>query len=343
LAVEVSSVDRDPGPSVRAFRAFADELREEPDVQLVSGGTFSLLGPMGGLWEVAVPPEEPVEMTWAHVVLPDYFETLGIPLRAGRDFSWTDDLDTPATVVISESLARRLFGAAEPVGRELTMSDERLARVTVVGVAADTLRRTEDGRFVASPAVYISYLQRPWLSSMVFAVRYRDSPVAAANAVRDAARTLGSSITLVDVSPLPARISSTLVEPRFYSFLLTAFSLTALLIVVVGVYATLSFIVAGRQREVGIRVALGASRAHILTDVLRYGVGIVGAGLAAGLPMAVYGSRSLEGLVTGIEPGGISAYVVTAVVLLAAGGVAALGPALRAVRIEPLRVLSSDC
>lgn len=342
LAVEISSADRDPVFSVQAFRAFAEAVRSDPDVQAVSAATLSLLAPMGGLWEAAVPPAEPTDTTWASVVLPDYFEALGIPLLAGQDFSWTDDLDTPATVIISESLARRLFGTEDPVGRELTLSDERLARATVIGVAADTLSRTEDGRFVPYPTVYISYLQRPWLSSMVFAVRYRGSLRVAADGARAAARRLGASVTLVGVKPLHALIAGTLVEPRFYSWLLSSFSLTALLLAAIGVYATLAFIVTGRRRELGIRVALGASPTQILANVLRYGLLIVAGGLAVGLPIAAWVSGRLDGLVTGIEAGGISAHAVTAAVLLLVGGAAALGPAVRAVRIDPRRVLSHD-
>ncbi len=269
---------------------------------------------------------------------PGYLETMGIPLVAGRDIAPGDREDTPPVAVISASLAEQHFAGENPIGKHIKFGrDDDEPLVQVVGVAGDvqhyTLGRT------SVPQVYVPFTQRP-TGNVNFVIATSVPPSSLVPAVRETVSEVDPDQPVVGIEPAEAMIASTISMPRFRTILMTAFGLTALLLAVVGLYGVLAYAVSQRTREIGVRMALGASRGSVLGLVFRQGAPLVGIGLVAGIVGALALTRILESMLFGVGTHDPVVFVAVPLVLASVAAVAMLVPARRASRVDPMRTLA---
>ena len=279
---------------------------------------------------------------YRHSVSPDYFATLGIPVTRGRPFGAADRADAPRVVMISASAARRIWGDADPVGRALRFGDAAGPSVTVVGVVGDVRFRDLTTSLGSSePDVYVPLSQRP-VADLELAVRSALPPAALSAAVRRAVVAVDPQIPLFEVQPMDELLEAQTARSRLASAVLGAFGLAALVLAAVGLYGVLAFLVSTRRREIGIRIALGASRTHVIRGIVKQGLGLVSVGLLAGGVIALWAVRAVESQLFGISV--YDPWVFTAVVaLLLSAALAASGiPARRAARTDPQLALRTE-
>ncbi len=270
-------------------------------------------------------------------VSPGYFEVMGIPLLAGRDISTDDRQESPPVVVVSSSLAQEHFPEENPLGRRIRFGrDDDDPWLEIVGVVGDvqhyTLGRTSMGQ------VYVPITQRT-IGDISFVVETAVDPRGLMDGIRAAVADVDPDEPLADFQPLETMVSSTISIPRFRTLLMSGFGLLALLLAVVGLYGIMAYSVAQRTREIGVRMALGASRGSVLGLVFQEALPLVGAGLVVGLAGALALSRLLESMLFGVGARDPLVFVTVPLILTLVAVVALLIPARRAVRVDPVRTL----
>ena len=266
-----------------------------------------------------------------------YFDVLRIPIVAGRAF---DDRDVPGaepSVIVNEALASRHFVGADPVGRRLRIGADPAPR-TIVGVAKDVLN-TDPGQPV-SPQAYVPFGQRP-VRDFTVLVRTDRTEAAVAAARREVAR-LDPDQPLFDVKTLEQALFEAAASDRVIMGMFILFATVALGMCVLGLYSLLSYLVSQRTREMGVRLALGATHADIVRLVLARGARLVAAGLALGLPLGLALSRVMAGVLTGVSPTDALTFTVVPLTLAAAAFVATAVPARRAARVPPTFALRAE-
>jgi predicted permease len=291
-------------------------------------------------------------------VMSDYFETMGIPIVAGRGFETIDTASEGRVVVINETLANRLWKGRDPIGQRLrpnlgaSIGTSANPWHTVIGVAKDVKQAGVDREagtalylFVDQPGPPIDGSER-WVTTapptMHLVLRTNVPPAALAATLERAVRAVNPAVPIVGLREMDEVFDESIGRPRLLAQLLGAFAGLALLLAVLGTYGLLSFMVAERRREIGIRVAIGATRGSIVALVTKQGLVIVSIGLAAGLAGALGLNRLFASLLFGVEPtdpGTLAA--VTCTIALAAALACGL-PAWRAARLDPIVVLRGD-
>jgi putative ABC transport system permease protein len=276
-----------------------------------------------------------------YAVTPDFFATAGIPLLRGRGFDGTDQPDSRPVAIINQSLARGLFSGRDPLGARVRILEENgPGRVLdIVGVVGDVVQgRVEDG---IAPAIYVPHTQQ-WAGVHVLVQSARDPASLGGDLRRAVAQTGYSQMPLRDLSTMESRIAVTQANPRFQLLLIGAFAAAALLLSSVGLYGTLAFTVRSRVKELGIRMAMGADQGMIYRLVMRHGLLVLGIGLVVGLTGALGVTRLLQGFLYRVSPADplaiLIAVGVTAVVVV----LAALRPARRAARIDPMESIRAE-
>ena len=269
-----------------------------------------------------------------------FFEAMGIPLYAGRTFRPGDTANAERVIVISQQLARTLFQGQDPIGRILY---SRTGNCRVVGVVGDVHPAAPSRQDAA--AAYLPIRQQAdvlsWAATMSVVAR-GGSPPALAASIRTLVLSLDSEMPPFNVRTLDDEVSRLVEGPRFSAALLGLFALIALVMAAIGVYGVMAYGAAQRTREIGVRVALGATRGQVLRLMIRDGVIVVSAGLVAGLIAAVWLTRSLTGLLHEVTPADPLALASVAALLSAVGLVAAYLPARRATRVSALDALRND-
>ena len=273
-----------------------------------------------------------------HLVSPTYFSTLGIPIRAGRDFNERDSARVPHVVIINETFARRLFPGEDPIGRTLITGMAQLPS-QIVGVVADV--RGEALNTPPDAEYFLPALQRPEAFTNIL-VRTNISPAAMTPAVRDALRAVDPDIPLLQPQALTARIAQTIADRQLALILLAAFAGLALLIASLGVYSVMARLVAFRTSEIGIRMALGASPRAVMRMVLGQGRRLTLAGIGLGGVAAFLVARLMRQMLYEVSPGNPLIYLAVAAMLLVVAELAAWLPARRATRIDPVIALRSE-
>jgi predicted permease len=267
----------------------------------------------------------------------DYFRTLGIPLRSGRAFGPQDRADTPPTLIISETMERRHWPKGNAVGSRVRLDDSPGATVfTVVGVVGD--ERNDPGRPVQEPQMYLSQRAQPW-NGPYFVIRTQGDPLALVKPVQRELAAIDPKLPLHNPMTLRALLSEGLAGRRLPVVLMTAFGGLALLLASVGVYAMFAAMAAAREREFGVRVALGSSRAAIAGLVLRQGGAWMALGLVGGAFGVVIVARLVRGLLYGVQPFDPIALGLAVLLLLASAAAALLVPVRRATRVDPITAL----
>ncbi len=285
-----------------------------------------------------LPPLSERATATRHLVSPRYFSTLGIPLRAGRDFDERDNTNVPQVVIINDTFARTHFPGENPIGRTLvTGMVQRPAQV--VGVVADI--RGENLNTPPEPEYFLPVLQRPESPTNVL-VRSHLPPAAVATLVREALRTFDPALPLLQPDALTTRIAQTSANRKLVLMLLAAFAALALVLASLGVYSVMAHLVAFRTSEIGLRMALGASPGAVMRMVLGHGRRLTLVGIALGIAGALAVSRLMQEALFDVDPAEPLIYLVLSMTLLAVAEAASFIPAWRATRIDPLIALRGD-
>jgi putative ABC transport system permease protein len=269
----------------------------------------------------------------------NYFEALRIPLIAGRLFGPQDDAQTDV-VLLNQAAARLLFpGDENVIGNRLKRgrAAEDVPWLTVIGVVGDARRFGLDAG--AEPEMYRTHASQQWARDMRITLRSAGDPLALAQPLRAIIRDLDPGLAVTEIAVLRDLVGQSLDEERFRTILLAAFAGVALLLSLIGIYGVLAFVVARRTGEIGLRMALGAERGRVLTEVLRSGARLIALGLLIGLAVAAFASRSLESMLFGLQALDATTYIAVAVTLSIAAFLACWIPAARAARVEPLTAL----
>jgi len=279
---------------------------------------------------------------YRNVVGPGFFETLGIPLVLGRTIKSRDGLTTPKVAVVNEKLVRKYFHGDNPIGHMLQFGGEKKPKAfEIVGVVKDAkYNRLRDE---APPTAYFSYLQEPGIwAALTFEVRAEAEPGTLVAAIRQEALALDKDVPLADIKTQTEAIAQELVQERVFARLASLFGGLALVLASIGLYGTMAYTVARRTGEIGIRMAIGARPADILSMVLRESVRVVLVGSVVGLAAAVAATRVIRSQLYGLTPHDPVVLGGAAVVLVAVTMLAACVPARRAARVDPLRALRNE-
>lgn len=273
----------------------------------------------------------------ARPVMPDYFETMGIPILKGRGVTADDAPDGPRVAVISDSMARRYFADVDPLGRTFSRFGPGQMPMEVVGVVGDVITAGTDP--TPAPAFYMPYTQNPLpVMSVVMRVPQGD-PTGPAHEAERLAWSLAPDTNVYSIETLDQQISDLNWRTRFGATLLGAFAGLALFLGMLGIYAVVSYTVLQRRTEIALRMALGARGRDVLAMVLAGGLRLVLFGLLAGSIASVAATRALGGFLYGVSPGDpVTMAAVSLLLLLVATG-ACLGPALHASRLNPQAAL----
>jgi putative ABC transport system permease protein len=273
-----------------------------------------------------------------HLVSPRYFSTLGIPIRAGRDFDERDSSRVPHTVIVNETFARRHFPGEDPIGRTLVTGMGQMPS-QIVGVVADV--RSTSLNTPPETDYFLPALQRPETFTNIL-IRTDATPVATATAVREALRAVDPDLPLLQPQLLETRIAQTVANRRLALVLLASFAALALLLASLGVYSVMAHLVAFRTSEIGIRMALGASPGNVMRMVLGHGRRLTLIGIAIGIGGALAMSRLLQQVLFEVDPADPMIYVAVSAVLLLVAEFASFLPARRATRIDPVIALRTE-
>jgi len=292
---------------------------------------------------MAEQPEVDVRM-----ISPGYLRAMRVPVIRGRDFADSDATGRPAVAVISAALARRFWPKEDPLGKHLTLTFFPGIPREVVGIVGDvkvdSLNETRpvDTIYVAASQLTPAVGEAFRSFGLTLTVRTKSDPHGAISAVTDAIQQVGPDIPVTDVLSMDDVIAQSMSPQRFNMLLLAAFAGLALLLAAVGIYGVLSYSVRRRVREIGIRMALGASQSDILRLVVGDGMKPILIGVAIGLTAAVALSRFVASLVFGVPPTDPLTFTVVALLLVMVGIVANTFPAYRATRVEPVRTLREE-
>ena len=349
LAAQVQVTGRrfaDPAVTHRYFAEILEAVQRVPGV--VSASLTSQL-PLSGQTDVygvvfeshAAQQPDGGGGAFRYAVSPGYFTTMGIPLRRGRALDERDDAAAPLAAVISESLARARFPVGDPIGQRLHIGPTDRPWFTVVGVVGDVKQLSLETDLL--DAVYVPPAQWHFADrSFWLVIRARGDAARLTPAIRTAIWTVDKDQPIVRVATLATIAAATARERRFALLLFEAFGLAALLLTAVGIYGVVSSGVHERRREIGVRTALGATRAAILKMVMGEGASMAGAGIVLGLLVAVGASRGLASLLFGVSRFDVLSYAAVALLLITVTAIACWLPARRAARIDPAITLRTE-
>jgi putative ABC transport system permease protein len=333
-----------PAPFVSSHADLLERIRAVPGVEAASlasdlpfGGASAIFYSAEGDATVAA---ETMPRAYIHRVTPEFFATLRIRLEAGRTFLPSEETPDSPAVIVSHNVTRRFWPNQDPIGKRIKFGapGSQNPWLTIVGVVDEVKYRGLPENPTRDPDLYLPYIDR---AAQGVLVRTRAEPSSLTSAIRAAIRGGNASILTFNARTLADLVAQQSSASRFTSWLLSVFAATALVLSVVGLYGVMSYLVAQRTREFGIRLALGASRMEIVRRVLRDGTWRVAIGAAIGLAATTGLARLLAGLVYGVGTFDISSLLAAATLVVVA--IAACGiPAVRATRVDPAIALRSE-
>ncbi len=332
-------------------RALAADLVERMKRVPGSQGTAIITGlPLSNMMMrtsahiVGTPPDKPSERKITDVAMatPGYFATMGIPIVAGRDFSERDGSGAPIVSIVNEEFVRRYFPNENPIGKRIELGWEQDTAATggnmtlggeIVGVVANVKRRGLSQEVY--PETYASFMQ-PTFAAFSVVVRSTADPSSVMSAVRAQMREIDRDLPVSELRQLQELVSSSVSRPRFYTMLLGIFAAIALVLAAVGIYGVISYAVSLRTRELGIRIALGATGRQVSGLVLQQGVSLALAGVVVGGLGAYWLTYLLDKLLFGVTSRDAVTFGVVAALLTGIAAIACYIPARRAARVDPL-------
>jgi predicted permease len=331
------------GPTARLFQtgdAVMAHIRAIPGVTAVAPTMF---GPFAGsgMWTLSWDPEGESASdsvanptTSIEVAGPEYFRALGIPILRGRTFLDTDRDSTPYVAILSEAAARRYWHGQDPIGKRIRLRGAR-RWWTVVGVVGDTHFR--DMR-QSTPMAYLSWRQSDWQGDLAI----RSTAIVSRAAIRRAVADADPGLTLAGVDTMDEYLDDRLAEPRLNTLLLSTLGLVALALAAIGLYGVMASAVREQTREIGVRMALGATPGRVRADVLRRALLVCLGGAVVGIGLALAASRVIASLLFEVSPTDPLALIGACVLLLTVAAIAAYMPASHASRVDPARALQAD-
>jgi putative ABC transport system permease protein len=343
---QAAAASDSPAPLVVAARTLLDRVRALPGV---TGASLASDPPLSGLDSAVFYSAEGQQATdartmpraYVHRVLPDFFETIGIPLRSGRTFLESELTPASRVVLASEHVATRFWPGQDAVGMRIKLGAlaSQNPWLTIVGVVGEVKYRGLPENPTADPDLYFPFIDRAPQVSMI--VRTTGDPASLVPSVRQAIRDVDPSIPVFAVFTMTERIADQTAQTRFTTWIMGAFAAMALLLSAIGIYGVMSYLVSQRTREVGIRMALGATRREIVRLIVGGGARLIGAGILIGAVASFALQRLMATLIyrASILDGATAVAIAS---LAVAGLLACYVPALRAARVDPLVALRAD-
>lgn len=332
----------DEARTITLYQQMTDGLRNIPGVRSVALSNVQLLAGSVNSTSIFVqgrsytPGARDRDSINRLVVSPHYFETMEMPLRVGRGFDERDDQKAPKVVVINETAAKKYFPEVNPIGRHFGPSIEQAGQLEVVGVLRDA--KYDSVRDVVPPTMYVPYLQTR-MPNAVVQVRTAGDPAGAVGAIRETVRKIDSNLPLMNVSTQVEQIEKRLQQERVFAQAYALFGALALVLASIGLFGLMSYSVARRTNEIGIRMALGAQRADVLRLVMGESMTLVVIGIVVGVAAALAASRLVASLLYGLAPTDVATLTAAMIVLGAVSAIAGYLPARRAARVDPLVAL----
>ena len=343
LPVDLTSLRHgyDERQGMALYRGVLERIRGLPGVRSVAWAGDAPLTRIH-IAESFVPAEQAAtgKNDWGeiecNVVTPSYFEVLGIPLLRGRGFSNQDQEAAPGVVIVNQTMARRYWPGADPVGKRIRVKGRIREIFEVIGVATDAKYRTLSEE--SKPYAYFSLYQR-YYSASTLHVKIAGDPEAMLPLVRREIEAANPDVMVSDARPLAEQIAASLAQHRVAATLLGIPGFLALMLATVGLYGVMAYFVARRTQEIGIRLALGARNKDILSLTFKEGMNLVLIGLGIGLPLALVSSRLLASWIHGVGPADAVTYIGISLLFIGAGSLAIYVPARRASKVDPMAAL----
>jgi predicted permease len=320
-----------------------DAIQQIPGVV---GAASTMCNLPGCIWNTAIHVAGHPEIPDAQLhgeenrVGPGYFHAMGIPVLRGRDFDKSDTPDSPRVAILSHSFARKLFGDTDPIGRRVGYEPApHDSDYVVVGEVGDA--RVDDLRSAAPPVAYFSLTQRPMLAGSI-EVRTAGPVERLFPAIRARFSEAGPDLLITRMTPLQAEYDAGLMREKLLARLTGIFALLVLLLAALGFYGLLSFHVARRTAEIGVRVAVGATPSDVRSLILRQAFGILAVGVLPGIALLELAGLAVRNLLYGVGAVNLAPVLAAVAVLIGVAFLAALGPARRAARVDPIEALRSE-
>ncbi|HEX7136355.1 MAG TPA: ABC transporter permease, partial [Vicinamibacterales bacterium] len=332
-----------PDDIARFFKTAIEQVRAVPGVQsaaLVRAVPFSGNGGTIGYEAEGRPAAEAASLPQArfHLVTPDYFKTMRIPILAGRDFTDRDDLRAPLVSVVNDTFAKRTWPGEDPIGKRFT-TPQTNGPISVIGVVGDTKHYTATEP--ATPQLYVAHYQVPLIFCSLVA-RTSVDPMSLERPIRRAIWSVDKDQPMWLVKTLEAQVDATQGQSRFLATLLAIFAGAALILAAVGIYGVTSYGVAQRTHEIGVRLALGASGDRVLRDIVSHGAKMALVAVVIGVAAAVAGARLAGALLFGVRPTDPASLAGAGFVLGLVSIAATYLPARRAARVDPVVALNEE-
>jgi predicted permease len=350
LVVKTTVPARDVEDARRAtatYAALLPRLATLPGVSTVAGirglpGTSTHSN--GGYWLEGGPGPDVVGVQAPQavftVVTPDYFRTMTIPIRNGRDFSERDVFEALPVAIVNEALARQAFPGVDPIGRRIMCGLDTPHFMTIVAVVGNV--REYDPSVAPLPELYMPYRQHPGFgTSLTLVARTSGEPMTLANAFRETIRTADPDVP-VRATTMTETLSSSVATPRFRTLLIGVFAALALTLAIAGVYGVMAYAVSRRTAEIGVRMAMGAGSADILRLVMGEGLRLALAGIILGCALAYGLAHLLRGMLFAVAPADPLVFIAVPLALILTVAAATAVPALRATRVDPMTALRTD-
>jgi putative ABC transport system permease protein len=335
----------DDARKIQTYRSLIEGLASVPGVKAVGANRQMLL--TGGRWDssVTIPGVEAREgnQPWSffNAVTPGYFDALGIPVKAGRDLRWSDWGGSKKLCLVNEGLVNEYLGGANAVGRLMAQGTKNTPDTEIIGVFGDARYHDVRGAIPRQTFVAMDSVIRNIGGVNVFA-RVQGDPRAVMGRLRDQARLTDSNLIVSDMRTLDDQLNRRLSNERLLSFLSVGFALLASLLAVIGLHGVLSFVVARRTREIGVRIALGADKGKVIRLIMMGMAPVIFLGITAGALAGLLCGRFVQSQLFGVEAADPLVFAISVAILSAASLLAAFIPAWRASCIDPMISLRHD-
>ncbi len=326
----------DDAARVRFIQQVREQVAQTPGVETVEVTSGTPLPYLNFLTNIVGQPATPEIEARYDSISAEYFRGLHARMLAGREFNNLDTAAAPNVAIINETFARRAFAGAKPIGQRLSLNylGQPVER-EIVGVVKD-LNQGELGKI--KPQVYVPYQQQPWLSAALL-VRAAHDPAGVQQAAQRAIWAVDKNQPLSKTDAMEAALSNTLAEPRLYTTLLGVFAALALLLAALGIYGVMAYSVTQRTHEIGVRMALGASRGDVLRLIVSQGLRLALIGVSLGLCVALALTRVLASLLYGMSATDPATFIIIPLLLIGVALLACYIPARRATRVDPMIAL----